>query len=49
VTAEHASLHQAAQALGLWQSILYGQIARLEHACGGTASTTAPFPQAPEH
>ena len=45
VTAEHASLHQAAQALGLWQSILYGQIARLEHACGGTRIHRSPFPR----
>src|ERR1022692_4602226 len=44
VTAEHASLHQAAQALGLWQSILYGQIARLEHACGGTRIHHSPVP-----
>jgi TniQ/Bacterial regulatory helix-turn-helix protein, lysR family len=35
VTAEHASILQAAQALSLWPSILYTQLARLEHACGG--------------
>lgn len=35
MTAEHASILQAAQALGLWPSILYTQLARLEHACGG--------------
>jgi hypothetical protein len=44
VTAEHASLHQAAPAPGLWQSILYGQIARLEHACGGTRIHRSPVP-----
>jgi DNA-binding transcriptional LysR family regulator len=32
-TARHS--HQAAQALGLWPSILYAQLAQLEHACGG--------------
>ena len=36
VIAEHASIHQAAQALGLWPSILYTQLAQLELACGGT-------------
>ena len=30
-----ASILQAAQALGLWPSILYTQLARLEHSCGG--------------
>jgi DNA-binding transcriptional LysR family regulator len=35
VITEHASIHRAARALGLWPSILYTQLAQLEHACGG--------------
>ena len=42
--AEHASIHQAAQALGLWPSILYTQLARLEHACGGLLIHRNPRP-----
>jgi Bacterial regulatory helix-turn-helix protein, lysR family/TniQ len=33
--AGHASILQAARALGIWQSTLYQQVARLERACGG--------------
>jgi TniQ/Bacterial regulatory helix-turn-helix protein, lysR family len=33
--AGHSSILAAAQALGLWQSALYDQVARLERACGG--------------
>ncbi len=33
--AGHPSISAAAQALGLWHSALYGQIDRLERACGG--------------
>jgi hypothetical protein len=33
--AGHASILAAAQALGVWQSTLYQQIAQLERACGG--------------
>lgn len=40
---EHA-IHQAAQALGLWPSTLYTQLAQLEHAYGGPPSTAAPAP-----
>ncbi len=35
VTAGHASINQAARALGIWPSSLYTQIAGLERACGG--------------
>jgi Bacterial regulatory helix-turn-helix protein, lysR family len=35
IIAGHASILQAARALGIWQSILYQQVARLERACGG--------------
>ncbi len=35
VIADHSSILAAAQALGLWQATLYGQVARLERACGG--------------
>jgi molybdenum-dependent DNA-binding transcriptional regulator ModE len=44
VIAEHASILQAAQALGLWPSILYTQLARLEHACGGPLIRRSPRP-----
>jgi molybdate transport repressor ModE-like protein len=33
--ADHSSILAAARALGLWQSGLYDQVARLERACGG--------------
>jgi hypothetical protein len=42
--ARHASIHQAATALGLWPSILYTQIARLEHRCGGPLIQRSPRP-----
>jgi molybdenum-dependent DNA-binding transcriptional regulator ModE len=35
VIAGHPSIPQAAQALGVTSSLLYAQVARLEHACGG--------------
>jgi hypothetical protein len=44
VIAGHASIFQAAQALGIWQSILYQQVARLEHACGGPLVRRSPRP-----
>jgi hypothetical protein len=47
VIAGHASILQAAQALGIWQSILYQQVARLEHACGGPLVHRGPALQAP--
>ena len=34
----------AAQALGLWQSTLYDQVARLERACGGPLVNRSPRP-----
>jgi DNA-binding transcriptional LysR family regulator len=33
--AGHPSILAAAQALGLWQASLYGQVNQLERACGG--------------
>lgn len=35
IIAGHPSILAAAQALGLWQGALYGQVDRLERACGG--------------
>jgi DNA-binding transcriptional LysR family regulator len=35
VIAGHSSILAAAQELGLWQTGLYVQVARLERACGG--------------
>jgi Bacterial regulatory helix-turn-helix protein, lysR family len=45
VTAGHASINQAAQALGIWPSSLYTQIADLERACGGPLIHRSPRPQ----
>jgi hypothetical protein len=44
VVARHPSIRQAAQALGIWQSTLYQQVARLERACGGPLINRAPRP-----
>jgi hypothetical protein len=44
VIAGHASILQAAQALGIWPSILYQQVARLERACGEPLIHRSPRP-----
>jgi molybdenum-dependent DNA-binding transcriptional regulator ModE len=44
VIAGHASIPRAAQALGIWHSILYQQVARLERACGGPLVHRSPRP-----
>jgi len=42
ITAGHASIRQAAQALGLWPSALYDQLGRTERACGGPLVNRSP-------
>jgi hypothetical protein len=44
ITAGHASIRQAAQALGLWPSALYDQLGRTERACGGPLVNRSPRP-----
>lgn len=44
ITAGHASIRQAAQALGLWPSGLYDQLGRTERACGGRLVSRSPRP-----
>jgi molybdenum-dependent DNA-binding transcriptional regulator ModE len=44
VVAGHASINQAAQALGIWPSSLYTQLASLERACGGPLIRRSPRP-----
>jgi hypothetical protein len=44
VVAGHSSILAAAQALGLWQAALYGQVARLERACSGPLVNRSPRP-----
>ena len=47
VIAGHSSILAAAQELGLWQTALYSQVARLERACGGPLVNRSRAPQAP--
>jgi hypothetical protein len=42
ISAGHASIRQAAQALGLWPSALYDQLGRTERACGGPLVNCSP-------
>jgi Bacterial regulatory helix-turn-helix protein, lysR family len=44
----HASINQAAQALGIWPSSLYTQLASLERACGGPLIRRTPALRAPQ-
>lgn len=44
IIAGHPSIHDAAQVLGLTPSILYTQVARLEHHCGGPLIQRSPRP-----
>jgi hypothetical protein len=44
VIAGHPSILAAARALGLWQASLYGQVARLERACGALLVNRSPRP-----
>jgi hypothetical protein len=44
ITAGHASIRQAARALGLWPSALYDQLGRTERACGGPLANRGPRP-----
>jgi hypothetical protein len=44
IVAGHASIHAAAQALCLTPSLLYTQVARLEHLCGGPLIQRSPRP-----
>ena len=44
IIAGHPSILAAARALGLWQATLYGQVARLERACGGPLVNRSPRP-----
>jgi hypothetical protein len=45
--AGHPNISAAAQALGLWHSALYGQVDRLERACGGPLVNRGPGPPIP--
>jgi hypothetical protein len=47
--AMHPSVHDAARALGLTPSVLYTQVARLEHHCGGPPSSAAPVRSPRKH
>jgi hypothetical protein len=42
IIAGHASIRQAAQALGRWPSALYDQVGRTERACGGPLVNRSP-------
>ena len=42
IIAGHASIRQAAQALGRWPSALYDQLGRTERACGGPLVNRSP-------
>jgi DNA-binding transcriptional LysR family regulator len=44
IIARHPSILAAAEELGLWQATLYGQVARLERACGGQLVNRVPRP-----
>jgi hypothetical protein len=44
VIAGRPSIHQAAQELGVWPSLLYDQIGRMERACGGPLINRSPRP-----
>lgn len=48
IIAGHASIHDAAKALGLTPSVLYTQVARLEHHCGGPLIRRSPRPASAE-
>jgi Bacterial regulatory helix-turn-helix protein, lysR family len=48
ISAGHASIRQAAQALGLWPSALYDQIGRTERACGGPLVNRSPRQPRPQ-
>ena len=42
IIAGHASIRQAAQALGRWPSLLYEQVGKIERACGGPLVNRSP-------
>ena len=44
IIAGHASIRQAARALGRWPSALYDQLSRTERACGGPLVNRSPRP-----
>ena len=47
IIAGHASIREAARALGRWPSALYDQLGRTERACGGLLVNRSPGHRAP--